>query len=55
MNFSAGAVKINGEVMGRAFETKPEAEEYLLDLMEKFELKRARIRNLKTGKEEVII
>ena len=53
--FSAGAIKKNGEVIGKAFSTKEEAEEFLLNLMEKEELKQARIRNLKTGEEERII
>lgn len=55
MKYSVGAIKKNGEVLGRAFETKAEAEEYLLTLMEKEELKQARIRNLMTGVEEKII
>lgn len=53
--YSVGALKKNGEPIGKAFDTKEEAEEYLLALMEKEELKMARIRDLKTGLEERII
>jgi hypothetical protein len=53
--FSAGAIKSNGEIIGKAFSTKEEAEEFLLNLMETNELKQARIRNLATGEEEKII
>jgi len=55
MNYTAGGVKKNGEVFGKAFETKAEAEEFILSIMEKEELKRARIKDLKTGIEEIII
>lgn len=53
--FSAGAITKTGQVIGKAFQTKAEAEEFLLNLMETNELKQARIRNLTTGEEERII
>ena len=53
--FSVGAIKKTGEIIGKAFQTKEEAEEYLLALMEKEEFKQARIKNLQTGEDEVII
>jgi hypothetical protein len=55
MNFSAGVITKTGQIFGKAFETKLEAENYILVLMEKEELKQARIRNLNTGEEEKII
>jgi len=55
MKYSVGAVKINGDVIGKAFETKPEAEDYLLEIMSKAELKKARIRNILIGEEDIII
>ena len=55
MKFSAGVVTKTGEIQGRAFLTKEEAEEWILSIMEKEELKSARIRNLLTGEEERII
>lgn len=53
--FSAGVITKSGEIKGRAFETKAEAEEFILALMEGEDLKSARIRNLTTGEEEKII
>lgn len=55
MKYSAGVVTSAGEVFGKAFSSKEEAEEYIIILMEKTELKRARIKNLSTGEEEIII
>jgi len=52
--FSAGVLLKNGEVKGRAFESKPEAEAYIIDLAEKEGIKQGRIRNTETGEEEVI-
>ena len=52
--YSAGAIKKNGDVVGKAFETKSEAEEYLLALAEKEEIKQGRIRNTATGETEII-
>jgi len=53
--FSAGVITKTGEVRGRAFESKAEAEAYILDLAEKEGIKQGRIKNLATGEEEVII
>lgn len=55
MSYSAGVVTSNGEIKGKAFNSKLEAEEWILSLMEQTELKSARIRNLTTGAEEKII
>ena len=52
--YSAGVITKNGEVKGKAFDTKAEAEAYILDLAEKEGIKQGRIRNLTTGEEEVI-
>ena len=54
MKFSAGVVTKTGEIQGRAFESKEEAEAYILDLADKIGIKQGRIRNLQTGEEEVI-
>jgi hypothetical protein len=53
--FSAGVITKTGQIYGKAFESKSEAEEYILSIMEKEELKQARIRNLTTGEEEKIV
>ena len=53
--FSAGVITKTGQIYGKAFTTKEEAENYILDLMEKEDLKRARIKNLTTGEEDIII
>ena len=52
--YSAGVLKKNGEVIGKAFESKSEAEAYILDLAEKEGIKQGRIRDTETGEEEVI-
>jgi hypothetical protein len=54
MNYHAGVILKTGEVKGRAFESKSEAEAYILDLAEKEGIKIGKIRNLNTGEEEVI-
>ena len=54
MKFSAGVVTKTGQIQGRAFENKEEAEAYILDLADKIGIKQGRIRNLNTGEEEVI-
>jgi len=54
MNYHAGVITKTGEVKGKAFESKSEAEAYILDLAEKEGIKQGRIRNLNTGEEEVI-
>ncbi len=54
MKYSAGVVTKTGEIQGRAFEDKSEAEQYILDLADKIGIKQGRIRNLQTGEEEVI-
>jgi hypothetical protein len=52
--FHAGVITKKGEVKGRAFESKEEAEAYILDLAEKEGIKQGRIRNVNTGEEDVI-
>ena len=54
MKFSAGVILKTGEIEGKAFEDKSEAEAYILDLADKKGIKQGRIRNLNTGEEEVI-
>jgi len=55
MNYSAGVIRKDGSVTGHAFETKEEAETFILNFAEKEPIKQGRIRNLKTGEEERII
>jgi hypothetical protein len=52
--YHAGVILKTGEVIGRAFENKEEAETYILDLAEKLGIKQGRIRELSTGIEERI-
>ena len=52
MKYSAGAIMKTGEIVGRAFESKEEAENYLLELADKNLIKQGRIRELSTGTEE---
>ena len=54
MKYSAGVVTKTGEIQGRAFENKEEAEAYILEMADKIGIKQGRIRNLNTGEEEVI-
>jgi len=54
MKFSAGVVTKTGQIQGRAFENKEEAEAYILEMADKIGIKQGRIRNLNTGEEEVI-
>jgi len=52
--FSAGIITKSGLIYGKAFNTKEEAEEFILSIAEKEPIKLARIRDLKTGIEERI-
>jgi hypothetical protein len=52
--FSVGIVTKTGQIIGKAFETKAEAENYILEIAEKSEIKTARIRNTNNGEEERI-
>jgi hypothetical protein len=52
--YHAGVIINTGEVKGRAFASKEEAEVYILEMAEKEGIKQGRIRNLNTGEEEVI-
>jgi len=52
--FSVGIVTKTGQIIGKAFNNKAEAENYILETAEKEELKLARIRNTDTGEEERI-
>ncbi len=54
MNYSVGIITKAGQITGKAFETRQEAEEYILFTAEKEPIKLAKIRDLKTGKEERI-
>jgi|APFre7841882654_1041346.scaffolds.fasta_scaffold200480_1 hypothetical protein len=54
MKYSAGVVTKTGEIQGRAFESREEAEDYILDFAEKVGIKVGRIKNLLTGEEEAI-
>lgn len=53
--FRVGIIKQNGIPEAHNFETKQEAEEWLLGLMEKEELRQARLKDLASGEEERII
>jgi len=50
-----GVIRQNGIPEAHNFNTKSEAEDYLLSIMEKEELRQARIKDLSTGEEERII
>lgn len=52
--YYAGVLFKNGGTTGKACATKEEAENYILELAEKEEIKQCRIRKLSTGEEEVI-
>jgi hypothetical protein len=53
--FRMGYIKNNGFPDAKNFDTKNEAEEFLLKLMETENLRQARIKDLNTGIEEKII
>ena len=55
MKYSVAVVKNNGEIAGKAFESKSEAEDYIMNFLEKNEIKKARIKDLNTGIEEIIL
>jgi len=52
--FSAGVIKKTGEVTGKAFASKSEAEAYILELAEREGIKQGRIKDLNTGEETII-
>ena len=54
MPFQVGIVKKNGTIIGKRVESREEADEYILSIAEKEEIKLAKIRDLKTGFEERI-
>ena len=53
--FRVGLIRENGIPEAHNFDTKAEAESWLLSIMEKEELRQARIKDLTTGIEEKII
>lgn len=53
--FRVGIVYINGDIQGNTFETKTEAENFILHNMERKEIKRADIKDLESGNREVVI
>ena len=53
--YRVGLIKENGTPEAHNFDTKWEAESYLLSLMDKEQLRQARIKNLDNGEEEKII
>jgi hypothetical protein len=55
MKYSAAIIKKDGSIAGKAFESKEEAEEWILAFLEKDEIKKARIKDLNTGIEEIIL
>ena len=52
--FRVGVVKANGKVEGKNFDTKQQADNYVLSMAEKEGLKSARILNKKTKEIEVL-
>ncbi len=52
--YAAGVVTKLGQIKGQSFETKEEAENYILEMAEKEGIKQGRIRNTNTGETEVI-
>ena len=53
--YSAGVVLKDGSIVGHAFATKGEAEDYIISIAEKQEIKIAKIRNTETGEEEIVL
>jgi hypothetical protein len=53
--FRLGLIRENGTPEARNFDTKIEAEDYVLSLMDKETLRQIRIKDLDTGIEEKII
>jgi len=53
--WKVGVIRQNGIPEAHNFDTKSEAEDYLLSIMEKEQLRQARIKDLSTGEEERII
>jgi len=53
--FRIGLIRANGIPEAHNFDTKEEAEEFLLALMDKEQLRQARIKDLITNEEERII
>lgn len=53
--FKLGYITINGIPKAENFNTKEEAEDFVLELMEKNEIRKARIKDLDTGIEEEIL
>jgi hypothetical protein len=53
--FRVGLIRENGTPEAHNFDTKVEAESWLLSIMEREELRQARIKNLDTNEEEKII
>lgn len=52
--YSAGVIKKDGHIEGKAFQTKEEAENFILSFAELNLIKQGRIRNLKTGETEIL-
>jgi len=55
MSYRVGLIRANGTPEAQNFPTKEKAEGYLLILMDKEQLRQARIKNLDNGEEEKII
>jgi 3'-phosphoadenosine 5'-phosphosulfate sulfotransferase len=53
--FRVGLIRANGAPEAQNFNTKEEADEFLLILMDKEKLRQARLKDLTTGIEEIII
>ena len=53
--FRVSIIRQNGIPEAHNFDTKSEAEDYLLSIMEKEQLRQARLKDLNTGVEEKII
>lgn len=53
--FRVGLIRENGIPEAQNFDTKVEAESYLLSIMEREELRQARIKDMSNGIEEKII
>jgi len=54
MNYHAGVVTKAGEIKGKAFESREEAEAWILDLAEREGIKQGRVRDLRTGETDII-
>jgi len=52
--FRVGILLQSGETLAETFDTKEQADEYLLVQMDKLQIKRAYVRNTETNEQEIV-